>query len=219
MTAVSSAIPTVATQQPETTGKKDLNKDDFMNLFITQLQYQDPMKPMDSYQMASQLAEFSNMDATMKMSDNMEKLLQFQSSQNNIQLLSLIGKNVQAFGNSLAVNDGSPTATNFTVDGAAETCVVDIYDAANSLVRTIDMGRISSGEYELAWDGKNTQGDTVPDGVYNYKVEALDVTGQEVNVDTRSTGQVTGVDFDSGNATLSVDNYFDMNVSDIISAK
>ena len=53
----------------------ELGRDDFLNLLVTQLQYQDPMEPMDSYEMGSQLAQFSTMEATMKMAENMEKSL------------------------------------------------------------------------------------------------------------------------------------------------
>ncbi len=77
-------------------GKKDLDESDFMKLFITQLQYQDPSKPMDTNEMASQLAQFSSMQATMKMSDGMDNLLAYQKSQNNLQLLNLLNTDVQA---------------------------------------------------------------------------------------------------------------------------
>ncbi|MCK5437335.1 MAG: flagellar hook assembly protein FlgD, partial [Desulfobulbaceae bacterium] len=39
-----SGIPTV-TNEMKTVGKKNLDRNDFMKLFITQLQYQDPMEP------------------------------------------------------------------------------------------------------------------------------------------------------------------------------
>ena len=95
-------------------GNKELDRSDFMTLFITQMKYQDPMKPMDSYEMASQLAQFSNMEATMKMSDNMEKLLGYQTSQNNLQLMTLIDKDVQIYGNKIGVSEGQVATTEFT---------------------------------------------------------------------------------------------------------
>ncbi|MBU4033262.1 MAG: hypothetical protein KKG34_00565, partial [Proteobacteria bacterium] len=98
-----SALPTQDTTTVNTVGKSTLDRNDFMTLFITQMQHQDPLEPMDSTDMASQLAQFSNMEATMKMSDNLEKLLGYQVSQNNLQLLTLIGKEVQAYGNTIGV--------------------------------------------------------------------------------------------------------------------
>ena len=100
VTGISAATQT---ELPKGVGSADLDRTDFMTLFITQMQYQDPMKPMDSYEMASQLAQFSNMEATMKMSDNMEELLAYQTSQNNLQLLTLLDKNVETQTNQVAV--------------------------------------------------------------------------------------------------------------------
>ncbi len=212
-----SAVPTYDPPgQFEPVGKKELERSDFMKLFITQLQYQDPMKPMDSYEMASQLAQFSNMEATMQMSDNMEKLLEYQTSQNNLQLLTLIDKDVQAAGNNMAVNGGAVSATEFALADAADICVVDIYDAAGHLVRSMDQGYMGSGAHELSWDGKNSAGDQVEDGLYYYEVEALDATGQEVDVEYRTTGHVTSVEFDGGKAVLTIDKHIGIGVSDVI---
>ncbi|MCK5227695.1 MAG: flagellar hook assembly protein FlgD, partial [Desulfobulbaceae bacterium] len=120
--SAASGIPMAAEPELKTVGKQELDRTDFLTMFITQLQYQDPMKPMDSYEMASQLAQFSNMEATMKMSDNMEKLLDYQTSQNNLELLSLLDKEVQGNGNMMGVNNGETTWTEFMLTEAAETC-------------------------------------------------------------------------------------------------
>ncbi|MFC1513054.1 flagellar hook assembly protein FlgD [Thermodesulfobacteriota bacterium] len=197
-------------------GDKELDRSDFMTLFITQMKYQDPMKPMDSYEMASQLAQFSNMEATMKMSDNMEKMLEYQTSQNNLQLLSLIDSDVQIFGNKLAVNEGQVATTEFTLLETAEICKVDIYDAGGHLVRNIDMGASTAGTYELGWDGKDGHGEVAPDGAYSYKVNALNTTGQEVEVESRTTGHVTGLDYSTGKANLTIENQISASVAEVL---
>ncbi|PKN22056.1 MAG: flagellar biosynthesis protein FlgD [Deltaproteobacteria bacterium HGW-Deltaproteobacteria-3] len=67
--STSATLPLQDTTTLSTVGKSTLDRSDFMTLFITQMQHQDPLEPMDSTDMASQLAQFSNMEATMKMSD------------------------------------------------------------------------------------------------------------------------------------------------------
>jgi flagellar basal-body rod modification protein FlgD len=206
--------------QPEgAVGKQELGRGDFMTLFITQLQYQDPMKPMDSYEMASQLAQFSNMDATMQMSDNMEKLLEYQTSQNNLQLLTLLGTEVQISGNRMGVVDGEATSTEFVLTDVAESCVIEIFDDADHLIWQQNKGSLSSGTYELEWDGKNLLGEVVDNGAYNYVVSAVDMSGREVGVDYRSTGTVTGIDFDSGAALLTMDEYVQTGVDQVVKVK
>ena len=43
-------------------GSTELGKDDFLNLMITQMKYQDPLNPMDSNEYAAQLAQFSSLE-------------------------------------------------------------------------------------------------------------------------------------------------------------
>jgi len=221
VSGITSSLPMADTSNTlKTVGKSDLDRNDFMSLFITQMQYQDPMKPMDSYQMASQLAQFSSMDATMKMSDNMEKLLDFQTSQNNLQLLGLIGNQVTVQGNGIGVTNGEVAAPEFVLQSAADSCSADIYDAAGHLVNSIDFGGMGAGTFELDWDGKDGRGETVADGAYFYKIKARDAAGQDVGVETRTSGHVTGVDFASGNgAQLTIDNFINASVGDVLSVK
>ncbi|MCK5196596.1 MAG: flagellar hook assembly protein FlgD [Desulfobulbaceae bacterium] len=197
-------------------GKSELDRQDFMTLFITQLQYQDPMKPMDSYEMASQLAQFSNMEATMKMADNMEELLEYQTSQNNLQLLTLLDKDVRILGNEIGVNGDEQGIGEFTLLDNADTCVVEIYDSGEHLVRSLNLGSMSADTYTLDWDGQDSLGEDVADGAYGYVVKAYDITGQEIGIDYQTVGKVTGLDFDSGKARLVLDNYIDADVGAVI---
>ncbi len=218
ITGVASGIPSVDVPDfsQEGVGKSELDRSDFMTLFITQLQYQDPMEPMDSYEMASQMAQFSNMEATMKMSDNIERLLDYQTSQNNLQLLTLLDKEVQAIGNSIGVSDGQTGRGVFTMVEASDDVTVEIYDDRNRLVRQIHMGAMEVGEFELAWDGENSGGDLVDDGLYSYVVDARNQYNEIVEVDYRMVGKVTGVQFDTGTAVITLDNHVAVKVSEVL---
>jgi flagellar basal-body rod modification protein FlgD len=46
-------------------------KMDFMTLLVTELQYQNPLEPMDNQQMAAQLAQFSQLELTEGMNGNL----------------------------------------------------------------------------------------------------------------------------------------------------
>ena len=54
-------------------GQNDLDKEAFLKLLVTQMQYQDPMNPGDSTEYMSQLAQYSSLEATMNISDAVEK--------------------------------------------------------------------------------------------------------------------------------------------------
>ncbi len=208
--------PSSLVQPKNAVGSKSLDQSDFMTLFIKQLQYQDPMKPMDNYEMASQLAQFSSMQATTKMSDNIEKLLNSQTSQNNLQLLGLLGNKVQVAGDMMAVKGGAVTPTEFNLSGATNTVKLQVFDAADHLVWQEDKGGLPAGPYELDWDGKNLAGSAVADGSYYYKVNAYGSTGQMVDVNYKTTGKVTGVNFTDGLAKLTIDGYIEVGPDEIL---
>jgi flagellar basal-body rod modification protein FlgD len=53
---------------------KDLDKDDFLKILITQLANQDPMEPMKDKEFIAQMAQFSSLEQMKNMSGNFEKL-------------------------------------------------------------------------------------------------------------------------------------------------
>lgn len=57
----------------DTTGSGDLDKDAFLQLLVTQMQYQDPLNPGDSTEYMSQLAQYSSLEATMNISTTLDK--------------------------------------------------------------------------------------------------------------------------------------------------
>jgi flagellar basal-body rod modification protein FlgD len=75
---------TETTKSSETTSNNELGKEAFLQLLITQMQYQDPLDPQDNSEMLSQLAQFSAL----------EEMQNVVSSLSNSQALSLVGKNV-----------------------------------------------------------------------------------------------------------------------------
>ncbi|MDE6024477.1 MAG: hypothetical protein K2G45_03395 [Lachnospiraceae bacterium] len=55
------------------TPQNELDKDAFLQLLVTQMQYQDPLNPGDSTEYMSQLAQYSSLEATMNISNTLEK--------------------------------------------------------------------------------------------------------------------------------------------------
>ncbi|MGH7492352.1 MAG: FlgD immunoglobulin-like domain containing protein [bacterium] len=47
-----------------------------------------------------------------------------------------------------------------------------VYNVAGQLVRQLLIGQRSPGAYEVAWDGKNEQGQPAPSGTYLYRIKA-----------------------------------------------
>jgi len=54
--------------------QKNLGKDDFLKILITQLSYQDPTSPMDDKQFIAQMAQFSTLDQMTSMANDFSRL-------------------------------------------------------------------------------------------------------------------------------------------------
>lgn len=78
-----SAASTVASKTKET-GKNALDKDAFLKLLVTQMQYQDPLEPTDNTEWMSQMAQFSQMEAMNNLN----------TAFSNTQALGLVGEYV-----------------------------------------------------------------------------------------------------------------------------
>jgi flagellar basal-body rod modification protein FlgD len=85
--------------QGRTTGG-ELNKDDFLKILLSQLQHQDPTKPMEDKEFIAQMAQFSTLEQMTNMSTSFGNMAtQMQSAQ----AISLLGKNVELVSNGQAV--------------------------------------------------------------------------------------------------------------------
>lgn len=56
-------------------GYNSLGQDAFMQLLVTQLQHQDPLKPKDDTEFIAQLAQFSSLEKLTTMNQNLEMML------------------------------------------------------------------------------------------------------------------------------------------------
>jgi len=190
-----------------------LGKDSFMQLLVTQLQYQDPLNPMDNTEFTAQLAQFSQLEALENMETTMETMNQLQASLNNMQALSFIGKTVNATGNTVEYG-GSAVELGYTLDHAANTVRMSIWNEDGKKVRTIESGVAPAGNNTITWDGRDDDGNTCENGNYTYYVSAYDGKGDAVSASTYASGTVTGVRYDNGTTYLIIGDK-EITISDI----
>jgi flagellar basal-body rod modification protein FlgD len=81
------------------TAVSKLSVEDLMRVLLTELTYQDPLKPVDNKDFMAQIAQFTALDATQQLNTNIEQLLSVQSMNQSV---GLLGKTV-----SVTTSDGS----------------------------------------------------------------------------------------------------------------
>lgn len=188
-----------------TSGNDAIDKDEFMNLLVAQLQNQDPLNPMDNSEFTAQMAQFASLEQLQTINSNFEDLHLYQSALFNENAVSFIGKSVKAVDNSVNVTNGASDDLRFDLEYDASGTYVSIYDSGDNLVRTIEMNEtLSAGEQRVTWDGTDNEGNTVSDGEYSYLVQAVGSGNFNFNGTPFYEGLITAVSFlSNGTAYLS----------------
>ncbi len=120
-----------------------MNKDDFMKLFIAQLQYQDPLKPQDPSAMLDQLSQLSLVEQSYNTNTSLNNLLTAQNNSISLTAVSFIGKDVKAIGNVATFDGSTPAALEFNLPSPAASAQITIMDGAGHTVRTATLGSTS----------------------------------------------------------------------------
>lgn len=194
------ATGTTATRSP----KKQLDKDAFLQLLVTQLKNQDPSNTMDVYQMSSQLAQFASVEQLNLLNSSMasqSQALQLSMLINQTSFSSsLVGKEVLGSGNQVHVPGSGHAQVHIEVGGTGGTAKLKLMDATGAVVSTRDLGRLSPGAQDV------TLPSGLPAGDWHYAIEVTDSAGKAVSVGTTTGGTVTGVAFRNGSIYLQIGN-------------
>lgn len=182
---------------------KTVSKDEFLHLFVTQLRYQNPLNPMDSSQFTAQLAQFSSLEQLTNISNQMDMMLLYQKSLQNTLTSSLIGKKVNISDDTVTLKGKADISYSLAQDAAKVT--ISLYDAGGKLVREIQVGQQKAGQENYTWDGRDLNGNVLPDGAYTAKVAAFDASGNPVAVTSTANGTVTGIVYENNITYLVID--------------
>jgi flagellar basal-body rod modification protein FlgD len=195
-----------------------MNKDDFLKLFIAQLQNQDPLAPQDTNQMLGQLAQLTQVEQAYNTSAALEKLLTAQDNSLAMTSVALIGKEVTSFGNQVNFDGSSPATLAFDLPAATTANTLKITNSAGQVMRIIDLGGLAAGKNAFQWDGMDGQGNQLAAGAYGFSVSGTNLLGSTVQATTYTTGKADGVRFDNGTAYLTI-GAVSLPFADVISVK
>lgn len=170
----------------------EMGQAEFLMLLTTQMQNQDPSKPMDPTSFVSDLTQMSQLESTNKMTESiMAMTMGFQNMQ-TLQGAALIGKNVQVNGEDFSHTQGQASQFSLSSDQPLSDVKVVITDA-NGIVKEIDAGSLQEGEKIVDWDGLDDVGAERADGLYSLTAYGTDENGDLKSIDTVVGSRVNSV--------------------------
>lgn len=179
-------------------GPEELGKDDFLRLLVTQLQYQDPLDPLDAQDFASQLAEFTAMEQQLVTNELLADQIEMSTaamieSQNSV-AIGLIGSGVITTGSETQISGSGDDSAYVATTGPA-TVRITLTDANGDAVARVDHSVEAEGVHRVDL-GDAAEG--FDPGVYTISVEVIGAA-EGVTATSLASGVVQGVRWgDSG---------------------
>lgn len=117
-----------------TTQAQSLGLQDFLKILLTQLNYQDPLKPMDNQQFMAQMAQFTSLEQSQRVNDKLDQLITNQAA---LQSVGLIGRAVD-----LETGSGKVSGTVASLSLQGATPMVSVTTAQGTVLNDISLAQI-----------------------------------------------------------------------------
>ena len=173
-TSTTTPTTTPATAASTATADNKKNYETFLKMMTTQIKNQDPLNPMDSDQLAVQLATFSQVEQQTKTNDLLTQMV----SQNNLgamgQMVGWVGKEAKVSA-PVAYDGATPIDVELSPRTGATKAVLVATDSAGKIVSQTEVA-VKAGTYE--WQGLDNNGNHLPKGQYALSLVSSSATGE-----------------------------------------
>lgn len=188
-------------------GSDKMDKDSFMKLMLAQMKHQDPTNPMQSHELAAQLAQFSSVEQLQNVNKTLDEMKAGQKPSEGFQALNFIGKAVSGDSSKITrVKGDKDHDFSYTLPDDAAEAKIRVRNAAGETVRTVDLKSLKKGENSFAWNGLDERGNPAPAGDYQIFMEATASSGAKLAVKTTFEGTITGLSYSAEGPVLLVGN-------------
>lgn len=181
----------------------DLQLEDFLELMVTELTHQDPFKPMENSELATQISQFAAVSGIDELNNSFSMLSESMVSDQALQAANLVGRDVLVPVNTGNLEAGGAIKGVVGVTEPAEQVTVRITDESGVLVKEIRLGTQSKGEVNFVWDGLDENGEAVEPGQYKVEAQAT-VDGETMTPYTLLEARVDSVSIGAAGQGLSV---------------
>ncbi len=156
------------------------------------MKHQDPLSPMNADQMAAQLAQFSTVEQLTSLNDKMDGQQEAQAAivgaLHATTAMGALGKTVVAEGDQVRVGEDGRAAVTVKVADPGGSGTLTVFDEKGKQVASLPLGSVPGGKQSFELGGAG-----LPPGRYTYAVQVHGASGEEVAVQTYTTGRIDGV--------------------------
>jgi flagellar basal-body rod modification protein FlgD len=168
------STPSSSSKTPSAANQLTGSKDEFLKLFMAQLQHQDPMDPKSGADMVAQLAQFSSVEQAQQTNAQLSALTASESSTANASLSSLVGRQCDATAGDIHLDNAHQVPPlDVSANGAIKNGAIVVTDASGKEIRRI---AIPPNGGVVQWDGNDASGNPAKEGDYHLSVDAGQTT-------------------------------------------
>jgi flagellar basal-body rod modification protein FlgD len=118
------------------TQAKPMDMEDFLKVLLTQLTYQDPLKPMDNQEFMAQMAQFTSLEQTQQLNEKMSTLIANQAA---LQSVGLLGRTVDITTQTGTTLSGTVSALSLT----GETPSMTVTTSGGATISNVSLSQIT----------------------------------------------------------------------------
>lgn len=183
--------------------EQKLGQEDFIKLMTTQMNHQDPMKPMENGEFLSEMAQFSTVSGLKEIKDAFNSLATSLKSSQALQASSMVGRKVLVPGSMSTFSEGTPMKGAVELDKNVSELKVSIMDDKGALIKEVNLGNKAAGVAHFSWNGMLDADKKAMSG--NYSIRAIGkVDGKSESLKTLITDTVQSVSLGSGGQGVSL---------------
>lgn len=183
--------------------EQKLGQEDFIKLMTTQMNHQDPMKPMENGDFLSDMAQFSTVSGLKEIKDAFNNLAASLKSSQALQASSMVGRKVLIPGSMSTFSAGTPMKAAVELHTNVSDLKVSIIDDKGALVKEISLGNKAAGVAHFSWDGLLLADKKAMSGNYFIRAVAM-VDGKSESLNTLISDTVQSVSLGSGGQGVSL---------------
>ncbi len=205
------------TDATTTAKKSELDQQAFLNLMVTQLKNQDPMKPMESADFLSQIAQFGTVNGISGLQKSLTTMSSALTSSQALQASTMVGRDVVIPRDNFSFITGSKAPLSAVLPSAASNVNVSIADSSGQTVFHTSLGAKPAGALDFSWNGVRDNGQPAASGKYTVKMSA-NIDSVPTALTPAVTARVDSVSLGRNGLppTLNVNGYGAVDMADVL---